>query len=92
VAPGAPATPATGGAVPSARAAALSDSAGLLHGRVAPAPAGSWVTVQRWSGTRWVARFDVPVRAGGGYAARLRVGGLYRVRFAGESGPPVRVR
>ena len=92
VAPGAPAVPPTGGAVPSARAAALSDSVATLRGRVAPAPAGSWVTVQRWSGARWVARFDVPVRAGGGYAARLRVRGLYRVRFAGESGPPVRVR
>ena len=34
----------------------------MLRGRVDPAPAGSWVTVQRWSGTRWVARFDVPVR------------------------------
>ncbi len=89
---GAPAVPPTGGAVPSARAASLSSSAGMLRGRVDPAPAGSWVTVQRWSGTRWVARFDVPVGAGGTYSARLRVGGLYRVRFAGESGPPVRVR
>ena len=91
VAPGAPAVAPTGGAVPSARAASLGDSAGMLHGRVDPAPAGSWVTVQRWSGTRWVARFDVPVGVAGTYSARLRIGGLYRVRFAGESGSPVRV-
>ena len=87
-----PAAPATGGAVPSARAAALRDSVASLTGRVAPAPAGSWLTLQRWTGTRWVARFDVPVGAGGRYSARLRAPGLYRVRFAGESGPHVRVR
>ena len=91
-APAAPAAPVTGGAVPSARAAALSNSEGSLAGRVAPAPAGSWVTVQRWTGKRWVARFDVPVGAGGRYSARLRAPGLYRVRYAGESGPHVRVR
>lgn len=91
-APAAPAAAGTGGAVPSARAAALSDSAATLKGRVAPAPAGSWVTVQRHNGKRWVSRFDVPVAANGRYTARLRSTGRYRVRFAGESGPTVRVR
>ncbi|MBW3608594.1 MAG: hypothetical protein KY463_09600, partial [Actinobacteria bacterium] len=54
--------------------------------------AGSWITVQRWNGKRWVPRFDVLLSAGGRYTARLRATGLYRVRFAGESGPSVRVR
>jgi hypothetical protein len=93
-APAAPAVPAapTGGAVPTARAAALGDGAvGTIAGRVDPAPAGSWVTVQAWTGTRWVDRFEAPVRAGGRYTARLRSRGLYRVRFAGDPGPPVRV-
>jgi len=87
-----PPGPATGGVIPSARAAALSESVATLRGRVAPAGPGRWVTVQRWSGTRWVTRFDVPVGAGGRYTARLRLAGLFRVRFAGETGPPVRVR
>jgi stage II sporulation protein D len=86
--PGAP----TGGVIPSARAAALTDRVATLRGRVAPAAPGSWVTVQRWSGTHWVTRFEVPVGAGGRYTARLRLAGLFRVRFAGEAGPPVRVR
>jgi SpoIID/LytB domain protein len=92
-APATPATPATGGAVPTARAAALvGDGDATLVGRVDPAPAGSWVTVQGWTGTRWIDRFDAPVLAGGRYTARLKARGLYRVRFAGEPGPPVRVR
>ncbi|MEA2194807.1 MAG: hypothetical protein QOG42_1241, partial [Solirubrobacteraceae bacterium] len=100
---GAPAAPATGGAVPSfapsvARAASIGAAAATvparatLRGRVTPAPAGSSLTVQRWTGRAWVAQFDATVRAGGGYTARLDAPGLYRVRFAGESGPPVRVR
>jgi stage II sporulation protein D len=91
-APPLPAAPGTGGAVPTARAAALGDAVATITGRVAPAPAGSWVTVQAWTGSRWVARFEAPVRAGGSYSARLRAPGLYRVRFAGESGPAVRAR
>jgi hypothetical protein len=91
-APAAPASPTTGGVAPSARAAALGDAVATLRGRVDPAPAGSWVTVQRWTGTRWLARFEAPVGAGGAYSARLAAPGLYRVRFAGESGPPVHVR
>ena len=82
----------TGGVVPTARAAAFGDTVARLRGHVAPATAGSWVTVQRWSGTRWVTRFDVPAQAGGRYTARLRLPGIYRVRFAGEAGAPVRVR
>ena len=93
-APAAPARPpnATGGVVPSARAAALGDVVATLRGHVAPATPGSWVTVQRWSGTRWVTRFEVQPGAGGRYTARLRLAGIYRVLFAGEAGPPVRVR
>jgi len=92
--PTGPAAPSTGGVAPSARAAAMgvgAASLATLAGRVAPAGAASWVTVQGWTGTRWVAKFDAPVSAGGRYTARLRTPGLYRVRFAGEAGPPVRV-
>lgn len=90
--PSAPAAPATGGALPSVRAAAAADSVATLKGRVAPASAGSWVTVQRWNGKRWVSRFGVPLKARGRYTARLRSTGRYRVLFAGEAGPTVRVR
>ena len=89
--PSAPAAP-TGGAAPRlARAAAL-DSVATLSGRVDPATPGSFVTVQRRTGSTWVTRFDVPVGAGGRYVARLRVRGLFRVLYDGAAGPSVRVR
>lgn len=95
-APSAPVLPAapTGGAAPAlARAASLSAGVAALTGRVDPAsPGRSFVTVQRWNGSRWVTRFDVPVGAGGAYAARLRARGLFRVRYAGIAGPRVLVR
>jgi stage II sporulation protein D len=89
--PAVPSAPGTGGAIPTARAAALTDVAGTLRGRVSPAPRGSLVTVQAWTGTRWLTHFATPVRGGGRYVARLRTPGLYRVLFAGEAGPSVRV-
>ena len=94
--PSAPSPPAaaTGGAAPAlARAASLSLGVATLTGRVDPAtPGRSFVTVQRWNGARWVTRFDIPVRAGGAYTARLRARGLFRVRYAGIAGPRVIVR
>jgi stage II sporulation protein D len=92
-APSAPGA-ATGGATPRhARAAMLRPAVGTLSGRVDPAtPGRSYVTLQRRSGARWIARFDVPVRAGGRYAARLRAPGLYRVAYSGAAGPSVIVR
>jgi stage II sporulation protein D len=91
----APSTPAnaTGGATPRvARAAAPRGGVGTVSGRVDPAtPGRSWVTLQRWTGARWVTVFDVPVGASGGYAARVRARGLYRVRYGAEAGPSVLV-
>jgi hypothetical protein len=67
--------------------------AGELHGRVAPAtPGRSVVTVQRRVGQRWVTLLDVPVGAGGRYAARLARAGLYRVVYDGAAGPSVLLR
>ena len=85
--------PATGGAAPAlARAASLGRVA-TLTGRVDPAvPGRSFVTVQRRTGSKWVTRFEVPVGAGGRYAARLRLRGLFRVVHAGVAGPSVLVR
>ena len=56
-----------------------------------PAAAGRWLTLERFSGRSWVAQFETPTRAGGRYAANVTLPGLYRVRYAGEPGPPVRV-
>jgi len=83
----------TGGAMPRvARAASSGVGQGAVTGRVDPAtPGRSWVTLQRWSGTRWVTLFDVPVRASGRYAARVGSGGLYRVRYGADAGPSVLV-
>ncbi|HWC27652.1 MAG TPA: SpoIID/LytB domain-containing protein [Solirubrobacteraceae bacterium] len=92
-APASPPSPA-GGALPGfARAAALAPAVGAVVGRVAPvAPGHGRVTVQRWDGKRWVTRFDVPLRAGGRYVARVRLRGLFRVLYGGEAGPTVLVR
>jgi len=92
--PNAPNAPATGGAAPAlARAASAGSAVATLTGRVDPAvPGRSFVTVQRRAGSKWVTRFEVPVTAGGRYAARLRLRGLFRVVHAGVAGPSVRVR
>jgi stage II sporulation protein D len=85
--------PDTGGAEPraAAREALAAPSAGALVGRVAPAAAGRWVVLERYVGRGWVAQFETPTAAGGRYRALVRQPGLYRVRYAGEAGPPVRV-
>jgi hypothetical protein len=64
---------------------------GAISGRVAPATAGRWGVVQRREAGGWVPQFEVPTHAGGRYRAAVRRAGTYRVRYRGESGPPVRV-
>ena len=66
-------------------------AAGAIAGRVTPATAGRWVVVERFDGRAWVAQFETRLGAGGRYRANVREPGLYRVRYAGEPGPPVRV-
>ena len=91
-APTAPAPP-TGGVAPALARAASLPGVATLTGYVDPAvPGRSFVTVQRYSGSRWVTRFEVPVGAGGRYVARLRLRGLFRVVHAGIAGPNVLVR
>jgi stage II sporulation protein D len=93
-APSTPGSPTTGGAAPRhARAWVPRARAGTISGRVDPVSAGrSWVTVQRWTGRRWTAQFDLPVGARGGYSGRVRTAGLYRVVYHGVAGPRVLVR
>ena len=91
--PSVPGNP-TGGASPRAIrpfAAVALPVAGTISGRVTPVVAGAPIAIDRWSGTRWVAQFDVPAQPGGRYAAIVGSRGLYRVRHAGAPGPPVRV-
>ena len=92
-APSAPSTP-TGGATPRlARASSERAHAGTIVGRVDPATEGrSWVSLERWSGGRWTAQFDLSVHAGGHFAARVQTPGLYRVAYRGITGPRVLVR
>ena len=91
-APSEPAPP-TGGAAPAVARAASLRGVATLTGFVDPAvPGRSFVTVQRRSGSQWVTRFEVPVGAGGRYAARLRLRGLFRVVHAGVASPSVLVR
>ncbi len=94
------AAPGTGGATPAiARSASVAmtrelaqaRSAGVMSGRVAPAAASSWVTVERYVAGRWLAQFEVQTAAGGTYRADVPAAGLYRARFRGETGPPVRI-
>jgi stage II sporulation protein D len=89
-----PANP-TGGASPrriGAFTAVALPVAGRISGRVTPLVAGAPITIERWSGTRWVAQFDVAALPLGRYSALVGSSGLYRVRHAGLTGPPVRVR
>jgi hypothetical protein len=85
--------PGTGGAEPraAAREALGMPEAGAVAGRVAPAVAGRWIVLERYVARAWVAQFETPTHAGGRYRANVRLPGLYRVRYAGEPGPPVRV-
>jgi stage II sporulation protein D len=78
-------------ALATAREAAGARVAGVLSGRVAPAGAGRWVAIERYAGRRWVTRFETRTLSGGRYRASVPLAGMYRVRFAGEAGPPVRV-
>jgi len=90
---GASANP-TGGASPrriSSFTAVALPVAGRISGRVTPVVAGAPITIERWSGTAWVAQFDVVAQPLGRYSALVGSRGLYRVRHAGAPGPPVRV-
>ncbi len=98
------AAPRTGGATPgtaaaaaraalplaAAREALVGRVVGAIAGRVAGA--GRWITLERFSGGSFVAQFEARTGAGGRYRVSVREPGLYRVRYAGEPGPPVRVR
>jgi stage II sporulation protein D len=103
--PKAPASgePGTGGATPrsvlaagspiaAAREASHAPVVATIAGHVAPAAAGKWVALERRAAGHWRARFETPVLAGGRYRAGVRERGVWRVRFGGETGPPVRVR
>jgi len=93
---GAEGEPGTGGAQPhsiaAAREAVGAPIAGAIAGRVAPAIPGRWVTIERYTGRAWVKELETRVGVGGVYRANVRRAGLYRVRYAGEVGPSVRVR
>ncbi|MEA2155741.1 MAG: hypothetical protein QOE11_1881 [Solirubrobacteraceae bacterium] len=84
----------TGGAAPRAIrafAAVALPAAGTISGAIAPVLAGSPIVVERREAGGWVAQFEVPAPASGRFSAIVRRSGLYRVRHAGVSGPPVRI-
>ena len=92
-------TPGTGGATPrvartiaATREAAMAAVAGTLAGTVAPAAAGQWVVLERYTGGGWDAQFETVTRGGGSYRVNVPRRGLYRVRYRGEPGPVVRIR
>jgi stage II sporulation protein D len=77
--------------IAAAREAAGAPAVGAVAGRVAPAIAGRWVTLERYAGRAWVAQFETLTERGGRYRASVVSPGLYRVRYEGEPGPAVRV-
>jgi stage II sporulation protein D len=88
--------PGTGGAEPrvsmaAAREALPATVTGAIAGRVAPAAAGRWVALERRVGSAWVGQLEARTQRGGRYRLRIRARGTYRVRYAGEAGPAVRV-
>ena len=76
--------PGTGGAASAARAPRL-----VVTGRISPARAGRWATVERLTGTRWTQAVDVLLGDGGRYRSTLPGPGTYRVRFGDMTGPEV---
>jgi len=89
----------TGGATPVARRSWLellralpAASAGAVHGRIVPARPGATVRLERRAGGAWRAAGLAKLGSGGRYAFRVAHPGAYRVRYAGEPGPVVRVR
>ena len=65
---------------------------GAISGSILPAVAGSWAVVERFQGGRWVEQFETLLRADGSYRATVTRPGRWRVRYAGEPSPAVRVR
>ncbi len=80
-----------GGIAPRALITSLKPRA-ELRGRVSPRPADGWVQVQRRTGDAWVDVVSAQVGKGGRYAARVALGGSYRVVSGDDPGPTVRVR
>jgi len=66
--------------------------AGTIRGRVDPAVARRQIVVERHDGARWIPISQTLTRAGGRYRTTVPTRGLYRVRYAGEAGPAVRIR
>jgi stage II sporulation protein D len=77
--------------IAAAREAVGGPVVGAIAGRVTPATSGRWAVVERFAGRSGVAQFETRLGAGGRYRANVREPGLYRVRYAGEPGPAVRV-
>ena len=90
-----PATPADPGAVkvggptPAGAARASRLPRTILHGRIVPARAGRWATVERLVAGRWVRAVDVLLGDGGRYRTSVPGPGAYRVRYDGMAGPQV---
>lgn len=64
----------------------------VIRGRIAPAAAGSWATVERRAPAGWTHAIDVRLGRGGTYEDLLPGPGTYRVRYAGAAGPQVTAR
>jgi stage II sporulation protein D len=64
-----------------------------LAGHVLPARKGSGVRIERLTGGRWVKVGTATTAGRGGrYSAGVPATGVYRVRYKGDAGPPVRIR
>ena len=83
--------PSTGGAEPTAHAARR-PAFGSLKGAVHPARPGSPVVVERRVRGRWASAGWTRTGAAGRYLAPVPAAGVYRVRYRGVAGAPVRVR
>jgi stage II sporulation protein D len=81
-------TPAAG----AARAAAAGRVAGHLSGTIAPARAGTWLTLQRLAAARWRTQAEAIVGAGGRFDVPVGRPGRYRVVYRGAVGPVTRAR
>jgi stage II sporulation protein D len=63
-----------------------------IAGTVIPARVGAEIQIQRREDGGWETVASTLVRAGGNYRAAVASAGTYRTIFAGDAGPPIRVR
>jgi stage II sporulation protein D len=84
-------TAAAGAAIATRSPASGSAPAGVLTGRVAPAPPGGVISVERRARRGWRVEVRARTDPSGAFRVAVQRAGRYRLRAQGAAGPAVRV-